>query len=174
VDSDLIGIIVGGVIGVAGLLAGWLNLREGNKHERTMAREAREQERLGNAYVRLLGMAERAGQWAQMVKPIMDTDPPQPVPPLPDLAEQAEVAALISAFGSDETRDAMQKWLEIFRQIIVTVQLIGFEEEADRRGGGGDFGQPRRTLHELRPAEAEAREALARQVASELRAVAKG
>jgi hypothetical protein len=51
VDWDLTGIIVGGAIGVAGLLAGWLNLRESHKHERTMAREAREQERLGNAYV---------------------------------------------------------------------------------------------------------------------------
>jgi hypothetical protein len=47
VDWDLTGIIVGGAIGVAG----WLNLRESHKHERTIAREAREQERLGNAYV---------------------------------------------------------------------------------------------------------------------------
>jgi hypothetical protein len=51
VDWDLTGIIVGGAIGVAGLLAGWLNLRESPKHERTIAREAREQERLGHAYV---------------------------------------------------------------------------------------------------------------------------
>jgi hypothetical protein len=76
VDSDLIGFIIGGVIGIAGLLAGWLNLRESNRHQLAMAREEREQERLGDAYVRLLGMVERAARWAHMVKPIIGIDPP--------------------------------------------------------------------------------------------------
>jgi hypothetical protein len=174
VDSNLIGIIVGGVIGVAGLLAGWLNLREGNKHEATMAREAREQERLGSAYVPLLRMAERMGQWAHLVAPMIEFNPPQPIPPLPDLAEQAEVAAVVKAYGSDATREVMDKWLEIVRKIVMAVQLVGFEREARERGEGGNFGQPYLKLMDLRPAEAETRDALARQVAAELRAVAKG
>ena len=73
-----------------------------------MAREARTQERLANAYVDLLDMAERTGQWAQSVRPMMDTIPPQPVPPLPELSEQARVEALVGAFGSNEVRRLME------------------------------------------------------------------
>jgi hypothetical protein len=47
-------------------------------------------------------MVERIGQWAQMVKPMLETNPPQPVPPLPDLDEQAEAQALVNALGSDK------------------------------------------------------------------------
>jgi hypothetical protein len=69
-------------------------------HERLLAKEAREQQRLESAYVRMLAMTEQAGQWAQKLCPLMDTNPPQPVPAeLPSLEEQAHTVALVQAFG---------------------------------------------------------------------------
>jgi hypothetical protein len=53
------------------------------------AKEARVQQRLENAYIELLDMTERAGQWVQTVYPMINTMPPQSDPPLPTLAEQA-------------------------------------------------------------------------------------
>lgn len=77
------------------------------KHERTMAREAREQERLADAYVQLLGMMERIGQWVQQVNPMYQSNPDRP---LPDLDKQADVVAAMRAYGSDEVVEAFEAW----------------------------------------------------------------
>ncbi len=82
-------------VGVAGIFFTWLTGKQGRDHaetisnqrlthERLLAKEAREQERLENAYVELLRMAERAGQWAQMVYPVFQSGQP-PSTPLPSL-----------------------------------------------------------------------------------------
>jgi hypothetical protein len=52
-----------------------------------MAREARRQQRFADAYVELLCMVERMGHWA-ILRPMLETSPPRPVPPMPDAAEQ--------------------------------------------------------------------------------------
>jgi hypothetical protein len=70
-------------LGLAGIGATLLAGKFERGHSQRMADEARQQERLADAYVRLLVLVERVGQWAQMVMPLMDTDPPQPVRPLP-------------------------------------------------------------------------------------------
>jgi len=78
------------IVGVTGIVFTWLTGKQAREqaelvadkrleHERTMAHEARRQERRGNAYVRLLTVVETTGQWAQMVKPMLDSDPPQEV-----------------------------------------------------------------------------------------------
>jgi hypothetical protein len=64
-------------------------------HDRLQAREAREQERLASAYLELLKMAERVGQWAQMVYPVFQSGQP-PSTPLPSLEVQADTAALVA------------------------------------------------------------------------------
>jgi hypothetical protein len=135
-----------------------------------MAREAREQDRLATAYVALLAMTERTGQWAQMVYPI-DASPDQPVPPLPGLDEQAEVGATISAFGSDEARAAFEAWAMVVREIIAATRLIDFEQaERGRGGNAGEVGRIYLRLQdELRPRERETREELGQQVRKELR-----
>lgn len=90
------------VLGALGMFFTWLSGKQGrdhaerlaligNEHAARMVREERTHQRLADTYVALLDMAERVGMWAQAVRPLMDTDPPQPVPPLPDLAEQATV-----------------------------------------------------------------------------------
>ena len=108
--------------------------------------------------------------WAQAVRPLMDTDPPQPVPPLPDLAEQATVEARVGAFGSMAVRERMEEWRTIVRDMIHKDFLISLEQD-DRESGrasGVDFGQPWRELHEARPVEREARQLLADEILGSL------
>ena len=74
--------------GVLGIFFTWLTGKQGRSHaetitrdqlaqERLLANEAREQQRLENAYVELLDLAERVGQYVQMVFPMWDTTPPR-------------------------------------------------------------------------------------------------
>ncbi len=164
-------------VGVAGIFFTWLSGKQGRDHaetvlgqqlthERLLAKEAREQQRLENAYVDLLDMAERAGQWAQMVYPVVQTGPP-PNTPLPSFEEQAHTEALVRAFGSDAVRERMETWRSVVRQMVTQAELTEWEEAHPTQGPS--LGKsPRVTLHELRPEERTAREALANQVAVEL------
>jgi hypothetical protein len=164
-------------VGVAGIFFTWLSGKQGRDHAETisgqqfaharlLAKEAREQQRLETAYIALLEMAERAGQWAQLVLPMMDTSPPQPVPPLPSLEEQAHAEAVVRAFGSNEVRERMENWEAVLRRVVSTVEQVGWEEADPRRASQRS---PRLTLEELRPQERVARQALAEQVSAELR-----
>lgn len=179
---EWVGTAATAVVGVVGIVGTWLSskqgrdsterlAREGFEHEHRLAREARQQQRLADSYVKLLGMVERTGQWAQMVKPIMDTIPPQPLRPLPELDEQAEVEAFVNAFGSDDVRAALEAWRGIVRDVIAAVGLIDLEAQDVQRArpSSVDYGSPYMKLHELRPVERRARETLARQVSRELR-----
>ena len=62
-------------VGVAGMFFTWLTGKEARDDARATAREAREQQRLENAYIELLDVAERTGQWVRMVCPVWDTNP---------------------------------------------------------------------------------------------------
>lgn len=90
-------------VGVAGILGTWRTGSKSLAHERLLAKEAREQERLANAYGDLLDMRERTGHWAQISYPLWDANPPQRVPDLPSLEEQAHAEALVSVFSSSMT-----------------------------------------------------------------------
>jgi hypothetical protein len=169
------------MLGLAGMYFTWLSSKQGRdhaeslarerfEHERKLARDALDQERLADAYVRLLVMAERTGAWAQSVKPLMDTDPPQPVPPLPEIDAQAEVEAIVNAFGSGVIRESLDLWRRVVKDIISAVGLVDLERDAATKAYNADvdFGQPYRKLMELRPRERTARDALSDQVALEL------
>jgi hypothetical protein len=183
VAYEWIGPVSAAVVGVSGIFFTWLTGKQARDqaeqvadkrldHERTMAHDAREQERRSNAYVRLLTVVECIGQWAQMVKPMLDTDPPQEVRPLPDLDQQAEAMALVNAFGSDEIRQSFESWRDLVWDMIWAVAEIDREQGSGQRYGPetSDSDEPYMKLLKLRPAEDEAREALARQIRAELQA----
>ncbi|MGZ3384770.1 MAG: hypothetical protein ACXVB5_07625 [Isosphaeraceae bacterium] len=172
------GVVAGGI----GVFFTWLTgkqsrdhaeetLREQLGHERLQAREAREQERLATAYLELLRMAERVGQWAQMVYPVVDTVPSSmPDTPLPSLPDQAETAALVNAYGSAAVREKWDAWEGVVRQMITQAELTDWEEHNPTSPGDRPFeNSPRGVLYRLRPQEAETRRELADQVSAELR-----
>jgi hypothetical protein len=163
---EWVGPVATATVAVPGIFFTWLTGKQGRDDARAIAKEAREQQRLENAYVDLLDMAERVGQWVRMVYPMIDTNPPQPIPAeLPSLAEQAHTEALVNTFGSDEVRKRMKDWRDVVLEVISTVQQIKWEEEQPARYSEES---PRRTLEQLRAQERVAREALANQVAVEL------
>ena len=155
-------------VGGLGIFFTWLTGKQGRDAARADAKEAREQQRLENAYVDLLDMAERAGHWAQMVLPVVDTNPPQPDPDLPSVNEQAHTEALVKAFGSKDVRERMEVWSDVVKEMNATVGLIRWIE-ADTTRHRGSQENPRGKLQDLRREEREAREALGNQVAVELR-----
>lgn len=149
------------IVGVSGVFFGWLNGKQARDDARATAWEARYQQRLEAAYLELLKMAERAGQWAQMVYPMIG---PGPDAPLPSLEVQADTAALLKAFGSDAVRERRETWESVVKQMISQAELVPSEDAHPTEGES-----PRVTIHKLRPKEREAREALGNQVAVELR-----
>lgn len=82
---------------VAGAAVGggtsWLVARGTWKHSDRMAVDARQQKRLEEAYIEMLQVAGRAYRWAGQVYPLMDYDPPQPLPDLPSPDEQVRAWA---------------------------------------------------------------------------------
>jgi hypothetical protein len=171
-------------VGVAGIFFTWLTgkqsrdhaqetLEEQLGHERLQAREAREQERLENAYLELLKMAERVGQWAQMVYPMVETGP-LPETPLPTLEVQADTAALQAAFGTDRVRQLTETWEAVVKLMIRQAELVVWEEQ--HPPGPGDprlqrpyENSPRAVVLRLRPEEKKTRDELGAQVRAELR-----
>jgi hypothetical protein len=163
-------------VGVGGVFFTWLTGWQGREqaetvlgqqlaHERLLAREARDQERLENAYVDLLEMAETAGQWVQLVLPMLDTHPPQPDPPLPSLEIQGHTQAVVKAFGTREVRELVENWEIIVRKAISTVAVARMTASVPK-----DAAQARLTLErDLRSQEREARQAVAEQISAELR-----
>jgi hypothetical protein len=114
---------------------------------------------LPNAYGRLLNVVERGGQWAQIVKPMIDTIPPRAVRPLPDLDEQAEAQALINAYGSDDVRRDFDSWQKLVWKIIWVADEIDREKAPKRNAPtASDDNEPYTRLLKLRPAELEARQ----------------
>jgi hypothetical protein len=153
-------------VGTAGIVFTWLTGKQARDDARAAAREAREQQRLENAYVGLLDMAERAGQWVQMVYPIVDTG--QPLPEFPQYPEQAHTEALVKSFGSGELRALMEAWRDVVKETAATSGLIQWIE-ADPVRNRDIEENPRLKLEELRRQEREARDALSDQVTVELR-----
>jgi hypothetical protein len=129
----------------------------GNQNQRTMAREAREQDRLAGAYVGLLALTERIGQWAEQVNPMYRPDPDRP---LPDLDKQADVVGAVRAYGSDEVIEAFEAWQKVIADMRAFAQQIAREPDA---------AEPRESLRDLKPREVEKHKALVRQINKELR-----
>ncbi len=167
------GVVAGGI----GVYFTWLTGKGGREHaeaiardqlshERLLAEEARKQQRLESAYVSLLGMAERSGQWAQMAFPIVGTTPREVA--LPSLVEQANTRALVRAFGSAEVLKRLETWITVVQQMTNTAELIEQEDMGRQVVQEGERAPRARFALDLRPQERETREAIANQVAVEL------
>ncbi len=171
------------IVGVAGIWGTWFTgkqsrdhtlatLRQQLGHERLQAREAREQERLESAYLELLKMAERVGQWAQFVYPVVQSGP-LPDTPLPSLESQADAAALVAAFGTPEVEEKSEAWQSVVGQMIHQAELVHYEERHPPQPGDPVLqrpyeNSPRAVIMRLRPEELKTRRALEAQVRSEL------
>lgn len=168
-----------GVVGVAGIFGTWITGKQGRdhaervateklQHDRELAREARVQQRKETAYVALLEMVERTGQWVFSVLPMIE---PGPELKLPEFDEQARIEALVNAFGSMEVRDLMKNWRSHVRKVISQVNLIHVLEKHPT-ANDPEQRPPRLTLDDLREQERTARETLSAQVATELTHIA--
>lgn len=139
--------------------------RDRSSHERTLAEEARRQQRLENAYIELLDMAEKVGYWAQFSYPILEYNPPQPQPELPDLPSQARTEALVKGFGSRVVLHLMTSWRKIVKDMLVQHSIIQFAHSQDQ---GQIALEARKKFFDLKEPESRAREAIGDQVSAEL------
>jgi hypothetical protein len=81
---------------------GHLDRKGDHEHERTLAREARLQERRAVAYRDMVAMVFRVQDVVDQTLPLFESVPPPPRIPEPTLDEQREMAATVTAFGSAE------------------------------------------------------------------------
>ena len=102
----------GGLAVLGGLLSDWIGARRDKRryeHEQVMAREARRQERLEQAYIELLTYLSRYWDWAKSVRPMWGSIPaPDPLPP----QDRWRMEALVTAHGSPEVRRLLRQWNE--------------------------------------------------------------
>jgi len=91
--------------------------REGHEHERTLAREARLQERRAGAYRDMLVMAFRIQEVVAQTMPILESVPPPPRIPLPTNEEQREMAATVAAYGSPDV-------VALFRAVVTQTRAF--------------------------------------------------
>ena len=148
-------------------------LQEQLGHDRLQAREAREQERLENAYTELLQVTTQAGYWAQAIEPMVQIGPPPEIP-MPSIAVQVKSAALMTAFATDSVRYLAETWEALLQQMIRNAELVHWEDQHPPQPGDGRATRPfdrspRGALLRLRPQEKRAREQLGAQVRAELR-----
>jgi hypothetical protein len=161
------GIISGAVVGAGGLFVAGIGDWRNRVSDHQLAEVERKQRRLEEAYVDLLSIAELTGQWAQLVAPMLETNPPQPVPDLPSMADQARVAAVLGAFGSKEVQDLRAQWIAVVREQIHAVEGLAWSKKFPG-SPSLDVGEYYVKVHENRPREVAAREAMVARVAKEL------
>lgn len=137
--------------------------RQTAEHAEAMAADERTHKRLESAYVELLQMIEQAGHWADRLYPLMDTDPPRPLPEMPSVDEQIRVRALVDAYGSDEVRELLGQHSRIIHGLRVAAEIVATSKDETALKQRIAIGQ------ELRPAEREKRAELRRVIATELR-----
>jgi hypothetical protein len=103
-------VIAGGAVGAGGLIIAGLSGAKDRALATDLARTERRQQRLADAYIDLLKMADKIGHWASKVTPIYDTVPSQEPPPLPEVDEQIAVSAKVNAYGSPEVKELLKAW----------------------------------------------------------------
>lgn len=151
-----------------GALTTWLAGLGSRRHAATLAREERRQQRFADAYIELLITVEAMGQWAQLVRPMLDVG--QVPPTLPTFEQQARVQALLAGYATPEVKALFQTYSDAVLEIIKVDQLLGdLIQHGDREIGVSRGELWQRLDTKLRPAEAAARKALADQVSAELR-----
>ena len=164
----------GGLVAVGsvanGLLTNWLGSRRDKdryEHEQVMAREARAQERLDQAYIALGEYLSRYEDWARSVHPFLGPIPaPDPLPP----GERWHIEALVTSYGSEEVQRLLNRWGECAQRIDNADVMIrtadtarGSEPELDR-----DALREKHALEDYRKAMKDAADAIRSQVQREL------
>lgn len=122
----------GGLAAVGGLLSGWLTNWLGDKrdtrkyqHECQMARDARKQDRLEQAYIELGKYLSRYGDWARAISPLLGS---VSLPdPLPKDARWC-VDTLVKAYGSPEVRRLLEVWETAAKKIENADSAINLAE----------------------------------------------
>lgn len=179
---DWVAPVATAIVGIAGTTFTWLTGKQGRDHtehltqqrldhEAEMAKDQRRQQRLADTYVDLLTFAYTMGAWANLVRPILDTDPPKELPVgIPPVDEQIRVEARAGAFASAEVRRLVKIWRDSVGEIRRADYLLSLCNEARKRGedSGIDDAEQWLRLRDLRPIEQEHREALTGQIAAEL------
>jgi hypothetical protein len=94
----------GGILALGGFLGKLIEGRRDKsryRHERELAREARQQDRLEQAYLELGIYLARHEDWARSVRPFWGQPPaPDPLPP----GERWRIQALVTNHGSPEAQ----------------------------------------------------------------------
>ena len=158
-------------IGAVGVVFTWLTGKQGRESAEQGAANAWTRQQKSEAYVRALEVAEQIGNWAQCVRPMVDSDPPAVLPPAPTLETQASTSAWLLAYGSASARNAWEAWfskVDAIRQADVSIAL---HQHMVRRGVPSEPSQANAWLDletVLRPAEIEARAGFAAVARSEL------
>jgi hypothetical protein len=164
-------VLVSGVVGVAGTVATTWTTRQSMQ----LTRENRKQQRIEDAYLKVLAGVEAEGQWAgahvraliEASDPDARYQPPSLTKPTPD--DRPVMAARIGAFGSTEVKQAYAKWLDAIAKIEEEHARLIWELEQDgdpwARSSWNDLQSLATTLI---PAEKVARDALSERIAAEL------
>ncbi|HEV8275453.1 MAG TPA: hypothetical protein VGQ26_07125 [Streptosporangiaceae bacterium] len=102
------------VVAIAGLWATLAAAGRTTRSQRDIAREARHQERLEQAYIALREYLSRFGDWARSVHPFIGpVQAPDPLPP----SERWHIEALVTAYGSEQVQRLLERWAECAARI---------------------------------------------------------
>jgi hypothetical protein len=153
-----------------GWLTNWLSSRRDKdryEHEQAMAREARIQERLEQAYITLGEYLSRFEDWARSVHPFLGPVPaPEPLQP----GERWHIQALVTSFGSEEVQRLLDRWGECAQRIENADAMIRMAEGA--RGPNPELDQDalreKHSLEDYRKAMRDAADAIRSQIQREL------
>ncbi|MEU6748505.1 hypothetical protein ABZ914_20005 [Spirillospora sp. NPDC046719] len=93
-------------------------------HERRTAHDEWLRDLRKEAYVGLVDMAEKAGQFVEGDRPVWESDPPAPPPELPDLDEQRKIMARVIAFGTEVVLALAGEWEEAVKRALVAASAM--------------------------------------------------
>jgi hypothetical protein len=105
----LASVIAGGAVGLAGILVAGVGGWRDRALSRNLAETARKQQRLAEAYVELIELAEKIGYWASRLRPVVTVDldyQPQEPPSLDEFA-----------YGSKDVKAKWKSWQECVKEI---------------------------------------------------------
>ena len=173
-DAALAAAIGGPVVGLAGVLFGWLTAREQREHgerlargqqehERTLARDARLHDQVREAYEELLVLVYVVEDIISRTNPVIG---PAPDPPaMPPESELRRVSARISVVGSEEVVDGVAALWAAQRHFWATSQTLDM-----LRAQRADPGEAWERVEEARTAFRDRRRELEATVRAEVRA----
>lgn len=160
----------GGLLALGGFAVALLEARRDksrHRHEQELAREARRQDRLEQAYLELGIYLARHEDWARSVRPFWGQVPaPEPMPP----GERWRIQTLVTNYGSAEAQRLLGRWTELARKIENADQVIALADQA--RGPAPELEQEARqerlALEDYRKALYEAADDVRTQMNAEL------